>query len=312
MRQGCGASASGLGNLAGNSCTPKTLDEEIRMALVATAELVAATDGTPRAVAAFNVITLEHAEAIATGAQLAGRPVIFQISQNAVRWHGGQIAPIAVACAAVAEQAGVPISLHLDHVEDFALLKRAVDAGFSSAMFDAGALPYEQNLQRTREARDWAHGVGLWLEAELGYVGGKPDQPASAHAEGVRTDPAEAAAYVRATGVDGLAVAVGSSHAMTSRSASLDSDLIRRLRDAVPVPLVLHGSSGVPDDELRRAVAAGIVKVNVGTALNIAMTSAVRTALTTAPDLVDPRKYLGPGRDAIAATVQKLVEVISG
>jgi fructose-bisphosphate aldolase class II len=92
----------------------------------------------------------------------------------------------------------------------------------------------------------------------------------------------------------------------------LDSDLIRRLRDAVPVPLVLHGSSGVPDDELRRAVAAGIVKVNVGTALNIAMTSAVRTALTTAPDLVDPRKYLGPGRDAIAATVQKLVEVISG
>jgi fructose-bisphosphate aldolase class II len=163
----------------------------------------------------------------------------------------------------------------------------------------------------TAEAAELAHRAGLWVEAELGYVGGKPDQPASAHALGVRTDPEEAAAYVAATGVDGLAVAVGSSHAMATRSARLDIDLVGRLRAAVPVPLVLHGSSGVPDDELRRAVTAGIVKVNVGTALNIAMTSAVRAVLGQDPDLVDPRKYLGPARDAIAATVRSVLDVVA-
>jgi fructose-bisphosphate aldolase class II len=149
------------------------------------------------------------------------------------------------------------------------------------------------------------------VEAELGYVGGKPDQPASAHAAGVRTDPDEAAAYVSATGVDGLAVAVGSSHAMTTRSARLDTGLVERLRAAVPVPLVLHGSSGVPDDELRRAVTAGIVKVNVGTALNIAMTGAVRDVLGQDAALVDPRKYLGPARDAMAATVRSVLDVVA-
>ena len=282
------------------------------MGRATTAELVAAAARTGRGVAAFNVITLEHAEAIVSGAESAGAAVILQISQNAVNWHGGRLRPIAAAAAAVAEQASVPVALHLDHVDDFALLRQAADAGFSSAMFDAGALPYQQNLERTREASEWAHGAGLWLEAELGYVGGKPDQPASAHAEGVRTDPGEAASYVESTGVDALAVAVGSSHAMTSRSATLDSDLIAALRAAVPVPLVLHGSSGVPDDELRRAVGAGIAKVNVGTALNIAMTRAVRDALSADPAVVDPRKYLGPGRDAIAISVRELLAVISG
>jgi fructose-bisphosphate aldolase class II len=155
-----------------------------------------------------------------------------------------------------------------------------------------------------------AHDAGRWLEAELGYIGGKPDAPQSAHAAGVRTDPDEAAAYVRDTGVDALAVAVGSSHAMTSRTARLDVELIAALRDALPVPLVLHGSSGVPDDELRAAVAAGIAKVNVGTALNIAMTGAVRASLAD-PDVVDPRKYLAPARDAMAAAVRHVLDVLS-
>jgi fructose-bisphosphate aldolase class II len=134
---------------------------------------------------------------------------------------------------------------------------------------------------------------------------------ASAHAAGVRTDPDEAVAFVAATGVDGLAVAVGSSHAMTSRSAALDTDLISRLANVLDVPLVLHGSSGVPDDEIRRAISAGVVKVNVGTALNIAMTGAVRAALAADESLVDPRKYLAPARDAIAETVRALSAVIS-
>ncbi|MFE2672350.1 class II fructose-bisphosphate aldolase [Streptomyces hygroscopicus] len=282
------------------------------MSLVPTRELVSKAAAGGRAVAAFNVITLEHAEAVTAGAEAAGTPVILQISENAVRFHGGRVEPIARAAAEVGRGCGVDVALHLDHVTDMRLLRTAADAGFSSAMFDAGAQPYAENLAATRAAAQWAHGAGLWLEAELGYVGGKPDAPASAHAAGVRTDPEEAARYVADTGVDALAVAVGSSHAMTERSASLDHALIERLREAVPVPLVLHGSSGVGDEELRRAVRAGIVKINIGTALNVAFTDTVREALAERPDLTDPRPYLARGREAITEAVRLLLAVVSG
>jgi fructose-bisphosphate aldolase class II len=278
--------------------------------LAATGELVrrAATGG--RGILAFNFVTVEHAEAIVAGAEAAGSPVILGLSQNAVAYHGGRARPVTAAALVLAEDAAVEVGLHLDHVEDMDLLRQAPGAGFSSAMFDAGALPYEDNLAATRAAVDWAHGAGLWLEAELGYVGGKPGAPASAHDAGVRTDPAEASRYVARTGVDALAVAVGSAHAMTSRSAALDHGLIARLREAVPVPLVLHGSSGLPDAELRRAVASGMVKLNVGTALGVAFTGAVRACLERDPALVDPRRYLAPARDAMAETVRRLTAAL--
>lgn len=280
------------------------------MTIAATGDLVAAAARRGAAVAALNVITLEHAEAIASAAESVGIPVIMQISENAVRFHGGRVRPIAAAAAQVAESAAVPIALHLDHVTDDALAEQAATAGFSSLMYDAGALPYADNVQRTRRAAQAAHSAGLWIEAELGYVGGKPDSPRSAHEKGVRTDPDEAASFVGSTSVDALAVAVGSSHAMTTRTARLDADLIARLRDRVAVPLVLHGSSGVPDDELRAAVRAGIAKVNIGTALNVAMTGAVRSVLGADPTLVDPRKYLAPGREAMTSAVAHALEVI--
>jgi len=281
------------------------------MPLVPTEELVARAAGERRCVTAFNVITLEHAEGIVAGAEAAGRPVILQISENAVRYHGGRLAPIALAASSLARSGAVDVALHLDHVTDVELLYQAADAGFSSVMFDAGALPYGENVAATASAARWAHEAGLWLEAELGYVGGKPDSPASAHAAGVRTAPAEAADYVARTRVDALAVAVGSSHAMTERSATLDHALIERLRKAVPVPLVLHGSSGVPDEELRAAVRAGMVKINVGTALNISLTRAVRDTLERDPALTDPRTYLGPARDAVATTVHEMLAVLA-
>ncbi|MFI1094124.1 ketose-bisphosphate aldolase [Streptomyces sp. NPDC020917] len=282
------------------------------MSLVHTRELVEQAAAARRAVPAFNVITLEYAEAIAEGAAASGVPVILQISENAVRFHGGQVEPLARAAAEVARVSKADIALHLDHVTDIGLLHRAPGAGFSSAMFDAGRLPYADNLAATLAAARWAHDAGVWLEAELGYVGGKPGAPASAHAPGVRTDPQEAARFVADSGVDALAVAVGSSHAMTERSASLDHALIERLRDAVPVPLVLHGSSGVADGELRRAVGAGIAKVNVGTALSAAFTRAVRETLAARPDTVDPRHCLERGREAIAETVRHLCVVVGG
>ncbi|MER5596592.1 class II fructose-bisphosphate aldolase [Streptomyces sp. NPDC002265] len=281
------------------------------MPLAPTGELVAHAATERRSVTAFNVITLEHAEGIITGAEAAERPVILQISENAVRYHRGQLRPLALAAASMARSSTVEIALHLDHVTDVELLHQAADCGFSSVMFDAGALPYAENVSATASAARWAHDAGLWLEAELGYVGGKPDAPASAHAAGVRTDPAEAADYAARTGVDALAVAVGSSHAMTERSATLDQALIERLREAVPVPLVLHGSSGVPDGELRSAVRAGIVKINIGTALNMSLTRVVRDTLDSLPALTDPRKYLGPARDAVAATVHTTLTMLA-
>ncbi|MFC6021693.1 class II fructose-bisphosphate aldolase [Plantactinospora solaniradicis] len=276
------------------------------MPLTATGQLVDQAQANGTAIAAFNVITLEHAEAIVAGAERAGRAVILQISENAVRFHHGRLAPIAAATTAVAELAAVPVAVHLDHVESRDLLHAVRGTGISSAMFDASTLDYAGNVAATAEAADWAHEHGLWLEAELGEVGGKD----GAHAPGVRTDPAEAVEFVAATGVDALAVAVGSSHAMTDRTATLDLDLIVRLREALAVPLVLHGSSGVPDDDLTRAVRAGIVKVNVGTILNVAFTDAVRAQLDAGP-VVDPRRYLAPAREAVAGTVAHLVTTIS-
>lgn len=276
------------------------------MPLIGTAALVRSARAEGRGAGAFNVITLEHAEAIVAGAEAAGRPVICQISENAVRFHGGALAPIARATAAVAESARVPVALHLDHVTDDTLLRQAADCGFGSVMYDASALPHERNVAATRAAAEWAHGAGLWLEAELGEIGGKD----GVHAPGARTDPDGARAYVAATGVDALAVAVGSSHAMTTRTARLDHGLIALLHAAVAVPLVLHGSTGVPEDELRRAVAGGMAKINIGTALNIAFTGAVRGFLAADGATVDPRRYLAPARTDMAAAVERALRVL--
>ncbi|MET8285834.1 class II fructose-bisphosphate aldolase [Streptomyces sp. NPDC048448] len=281
------------------------------MPLAATGDLVAAAAGARTAVAAFNVITLEHVEAVIAGAESAHAPVVLQVSENAVKFRYGRLLPLARAAAAAAERAVVPVALHLDHVQSDDLLRQAPGAGFSSVMYDAARLPYEENLVATRAAADWAHARGIWIEAELGQVGGKNGEPPlDAHAPGARTDPAEARAFVTDSGVDALAVAIGSSHAMTTRTAALDHDRLERLTAALDVPLVLHGSSGVPDDELTAAVAGGIAKVNIGTALNIAMTGAIREYLAGRPEAVDSRSYLSVGRESMARAVTRLIGVV--
>ncbi|WP_405884837.1 class II fructose-bisphosphate aldolase family protein [Streptomyces sp. NBC_01384] len=289
------------------------------MPLAATGDLVTAAAGARTAVAAFNIITLEHVEAVIAGAESVAAPVVLQVSENAVKFRYGRLLPLARAATAAAERAAVPVALHLDHVQSDDLLRQAPGAGFSSVMYDAARLPYEENLAATRAAADWAHTQDLWIEAELGEVGGKAGPggrgrrakpPLEAHAPGARTDPAEARAFVADSGVDALAVAIGSSHAMTTRTAALDHGRLKRLAAALDVPLVLHGSSGVPDDELAAAVAGGIAKVNVGTALNIAMTGAIREFLAARPEAVDSRTYLSVGREAMARTVARLIGVL--
>lgn len=281
------------------------------MTLATTRELIAAATAAGRALASFNVLSLDHAEAVAEGAASVGSPALLQISENAIAFRGSP-EPLLAACREIAAASASPLGIHLDHIESrelvSRLLARATEFGIGSIMFDASKLDYAANVAATRDVVARAHDVGVWVEAELGEIGGKD----GAHAPGVRTDPGEAAAFVEATGVDGLAVAVGSSHAMTDRSAQLDLDLIARLAAEVPVPLVLHGSSGVADDVIAAAVAAGIRKVNVGTALNIAYTASLRESLTAQPDAVDPRKYTRDSRAAMVSLVARFCDVVGG
>ncbi len=282
------------------------------MTLARTSDLIEHARTAVAAVPAFNVITIEHVEGIVEGAERAHRAVILQLSENAIRYHQGSARPILAACRELAAAAAVPVALHLDHLEDEDLVLAGIvqsdEFGVSSLMIDASRMSYERNAAATASLTGRAQEAGLWVEAELGEIGGKD----GAHAPGVRTDPEEAAEFVRATGVDGLAVAVGSSHAMTSRDASLDIDLIERLAGRLSIPLVLHGSSGVPDPVLREAVRAGIRKVNIGTALNVGFTRGVREALASNPAATDPRSYLRLAREAIAVEVSELCGVVAG
>jgi fructose-bisphosphate aldolase class II len=268
-------------------------------------EIVGPAAAAGHGVGAFNVIGIEYAEAIVAGAEAAGAPVVLQLSQNCVAYHGA-LGPLGRACAAIAGSAAVPVVLHLDHATGSDLVREAVGLGIGSVMYDASALPYDQNVRATAGVAGWCHERGMWVEAELGEIGGKD----GVHSPRARTDPGDAARYVDATGVDALAVAVGSSHAMLTRDAVLDTGLIARIHGAVGVPLVLHGSSGVPDAALAAAVAAGMTKINVATQLNKTFTAAVRDRLAADPSLVDPRRYGAAGRDAVAIEVTRLLRVI--
>ena len=258
------------------------------------------------AIGAFNVILLEHAESIISGAEAAGLPVIMQISQNAVKYHGA-LDPISLATLACATAAKVPTSVHLDHAEDTELIRRALDLGYDSVMYDGSKLEFSENVRISKMMVELAHSYGATLEVELGEIGGKD----GVHAPGIRTRPADAKAFVNETGVDLLAVAVGSSHAMTSRDAKLDFELIAQIHEMVSVPLVLHGSSGVSDLDLQSAVRAGMRKINIATHLNHIFTESIRERLTLDRTLVDPRKYIGAGREQVAVEISHLLKTLN-
>jgi len=275
------------------------------MTLVNLAQVLEPARRVGRGLAAFNVIQIEHAEAFAAAAEKVSLPVVMQISENCVRYHGS-LAPIAAATLAIADACHQPVVVHLDHAEDAGLVEEAVRLGLTSVMYDGSRLSDGANRAETRRVVELCRAHGVSVEAELGEVGGKD----GVHAPGVRTDPGEAARFVADTGVDALAVAVGSSHAMTERTAQLDTELIAALRHSVPVPLVLHGSSGVADEGLAAAVRAGMTKVNIATHLNQVFTRAVLDRLENAPT-VDTRKYLGAARDAVADEAARLMRLLA-
>ena len=269
-------------------------------------EIIKRAQASGTAVGAFNVILLEHAEAIISGAEAAALPAILQISQNAIKYHGA-LAPISLATLSCAAAAKVEISVHLDHAEDTELIRQALDLGYDSIMYDGSKLDFAQNVKSSQEMTELAHSYGATIEVELGEIGGKD----GVHAPGIRTKPVDAKSFVDETGVDLLAVAVGSSHAMTSRNAQLDFDLISEIHRTVSVPLVLHGSSGVNDSDLQSAVRAGMRKINIATHLNHVFSDSVRAVLASDPGLVDPRKYIGAGRKEVAIEITRLLKILN-
>jgi fructose-bisphosphate aldolase, class II len=259
-----------------------------------------------RGVGAFNVVHLETAEALAGAAEAAGLPVILQLSENCIRYHGA-FEPIALATLTAAAASSAPIAVHLDHAEDPQLALLAIDRGFGSVMYDGAKLDFADNVATTRRIVNRANAAGVLVEAELGEIGGKD----GAHAPGARTDPDQAARFVEETGVGALAVAVGSSHAMTERVAAIDTELVARLARAVPVPLVLHGSSGVPDELIVKGIRAGLTKINVSTRLNAKFTVAIREYLTMNPAAVDSRRYVAAGREAVLREATRLLALFA-
>lgn len=255
--------------------------------------------------AAFNVVLLDHAEAFVDAAENTGLPLVLQLSQNAVKYHGGRLSPLGRALIELAEASTVPVSVHLDHAESTDLCREAVELGFTSIMYDGSKLPDAQNRETTAEITAFAHEHGVSVEAELGEVGGKN----GVHDPSARTNPEDAAQFVADTGVDLLAVAVGSSHAMATREAVLDNQLIAAIHELVPVPLVLHGSSGVPDEGMVAAIQAGMTKINVSTHLNVVFTQGVRQILDENPKIVDPRKYVGPATHVVQEEVERLMRL---
>lgn len=265
------------------------------------------------AIGAFNANTLEQVQAIVQAAQAERAPAIVQISHRALQYVGGGSETLGLRYMAhigqtAAHSVDVPVALHLDHASADEVVQ-AVALGFTSVMFDGGDLPLAQNIEVTRRLRALAHAAGVCIEAEVGAVP-KPDSGGHIDLSGEHTSPADAAAFVEATGVDVLAIAVGSVHAATEKHLTLDLKRLAAIRAAVSVPLVLHGSSGVTNEHIAAGIRLGLCKINVATQLNQAFTGAARAALADSPGLVDPRPYLGAARSAMVEIVRERIRFV--
>lgn len=277
------------------------------MALVSMREMLAAADRNQFAVGAFNANNMEIVQAIIQAAEAEKAPVIMQASQGAIKYAGLEYITGMVRIAAA--DSSVPVALHLDHGTDFDQVIRCIRSGFSSVMYDGSKQPLEENIAVTNQVLAVARPIGVSVEAELGKIGGTEDQVTVSEKEAQFTDPEEAAYFVRRTGVDCLAVAVGTAHGQYKGEPKLDYDRLRTIKKLVPIPLVLHGSSGVPDEAIRQAIELGICKVNIDTNLREAFVGAMRAELNDHPSEIDPRKIIGPAREAMMEIVRTKIRL---
>lgn len=275
--------------------------------LVPGRELLAHAASRHSAVGSFNTYNLEITRAILRAAEARRTPVFLAVGSGAFDFAG--FTPLVEAVLAAAREASVPVAVHLDHSPDVDTVARCVAAGFTSVMIDGSALPFEKNVALTRAAIEAADGVAV--EAELGGVAGHEDRSGDQTSAIPMTDPDQAARFVDATRVASLAVAIGNAHGFYKGDPRLDFDRLAALARRVPVPLVLHGASGIPDADLRRCVELGVRKVNVNTEIRFALFRSLEQSLDTGVKGYDVTKLLGAAVDAMQATVEERIRVLS-
>ncbi|SDL17623.1 class II fructose-1,6-bisphosphate aldolase [Halarsenatibacter silvermanii] len=273
--------------------------------LVPMAEILEAADEEGYAVGGFNVNNLESLQAIVKAAEEENSPLILATSEGAISYMG--IDHVVGMVEGFLKNTGLPAALHLDHGGSFEAAMRCIRKGWSSVMIDASKEPFEENIAQTKEVVKAAHSVGVSVEAELGKLVGTEDDVTVTEKEAAMTDPEEAAEFVERTGVDCLAVAIGTAHGVYKGEPDLDFERLEKINNNVDIPLVLHGASGVPSADVEKSIDLGIRKVNVNTAFQQAFTARVRELFDEDPDLYDPRKYCGPARDAMAEKVKEKI-----
>mgnify|MGYP000220811889 FL=1 len=255
------------------------------------------------AVGAFNVNNMEIVQAIVEAAEETNSPVILQASQGGIKYAG--IEYIAQLAKVAAEKVKVPVAIHLDHGTDFQQIMLCIRHGFTSVMIDGSKHQLKDNIDITKKVVEIAHAVGVSVEAELGKIGGTEDDISVDEREATFTDPEEAKLFVEETGVDSLAIAVGTAHGVYKGEPKIDFNRIQIIKELVGIPLVLHGSSGVPADSIKKAVEAGINKINIDTDLRIAFTQAIKDFIKDNPNNIDPRKVLSPAREAMKEVIKE-------
>lgn len=270
--------------------------------LVSGKELFQAAKKGGYAVGAFNLNNMEILQAIIEAAEEENSPVFLQASQGGIKYAG--IEYIAGIAKIAAEKAKVPVALNLDHGTSFDQVVHCVRNGFSAVMIDGSQYPYEENIALTQKVIEIAHTIGVSVEAELGKIGGVEDDIVVSSRDATFTDPQEAAEFVERTNVDALAIAIGTAHGVYKGEPKLDFQRLAAIAAATDVPLVLHGASGVGDESIRKAVPHGICKINIDTELRIAFSKAIHEVLAKNPNEIDPRKMLGPARDAMKQVVK--------
>ncbi len=279
------------------------------MALVPVTALLQKADKEGYAVGAFNANNMEIVQAIVEAARLENSPVIMQASQGAIKYAGLEFITGMVKIAA--RENNIPIALHLDHGTDFDQVVRCIRSGFSSVMYDGSKLPLEENIRMTNKVLDMARPINVSVEAELGKIGGTEDHVHVDERDALFTDPEEARYFVEQTGVESLAIAIGTAHGQYKGEPKLDFDRLKKIKDLVKIPIVLHGSSGVPDESVKKAIQLGVCKVNIDTNIREAFVWEMKRQFEKNPDEIDPRKILGPAKEAAIELIRGKMRVFN-
>lgn len=277
------------------------------MYLISSRELLKRARHEGYAVPAFNVHNLETVQVIVETASEMGSPVILAGTPGTYDYAGTDY--LISICKEAAQKHKMPLVLHLDHHEDLADIQMKVQHGIRSVMIDGSHFPFDQNIATVKEVVDYCKKYDASVEAELGRLGGQEDDLIVDSADALMTDPDAALEFVQKTGIDSLAVAIGTAHGLYKAEPKLDFERMAKIGDRVDIPLVLHGASGVPDEAVRRCIALGVCKVNVATELKIAFSNAVKQHFAEHPDANDPRKYISPGKAAMKSVVMEKIRL---